>query len=141
VRLKRKWSRRIPHILLDEKQLEEAFLNFILNALDAMPGGGTLMINANLDFQTNDIIVSFLDTGCGINPENLNRLFTPFFSTKEEGVGLGLALAYQIISSHKGRINIESKLGQGTEIVVRLPFQRETDKEKQGSNHGNNPDS
>jgi PAS domain S-box-containing protein len=141
VRLKRKWSRRIPHILLDEKQLEQAFLNFILNALDAMPSGGRLMINANLDFQTKDIIVSFLDTGCGINPENLNKLFTPFFSTKEEGVGLGLYLAYQIISYHKGRINIESKLGQGAEVIVRLPFQRETDKEKEGSNHGNNPNS
>ena len=141
VRLKRKWSRRIPHILLDEKQLEEAFLNFILNALDAMPSGGSLMINANLDFQTNDIIVSFLDTGSGISPENINKLFTPFFTTKEEGVGLGLAVARNIIKSHKGRINIESKVGQGTEVVVRLPFQGETDKEKQGSNHGNNPDS
>jgi signal transduction histidine kinase len=92
-----------------------------------MPGGGTLMINANLDFQTNDIIVSFLDTGSGISPENLNKLFTPFYSTKEEGVGLGLAVAYHIICSHNGRINIESKVGQGTEIVIRLPFQRETE--------------
>lgn len=122
VRLVRKWSRRIPSILLDEKRLEEAFLNFILNALDAMPGGGRLMINAQPDFEANEVVISFLDTGEGIAPENLNKMFTPFFSTKEDGVGLGLCLAHQVISYHKGRINIESKLGQGTDIVVRLPF-------------------
>ncbi|MBU4346569.1 MAG: PAS domain-containing protein, partial [Candidatus Omnitrophica bacterium] len=70
VRLARKWSRRLPSILLDEKRLEEAFLNFILNALDAMPGGGRLMINAHPDFEANEAVVSFLDTGEGIAPEN-----------------------------------------------------------------------
>jgi len=131
VRLARKWSRRIPLILLDEKRLEEAFLNFILNALDAMPGGGRLMINAHPDFKANETVVSFLDTGEGIAPENLNKMFTPFFSTKEDGVGLGLCLAHQVISYHKGRINIESKLGQGTDIIVRLPFsERERERER-----------
>lgn len=122
VRLVRKWSRRIPSILLDEKRLEEAFLNFILNALDAMPGGGRLMINAHPDFTDNEIVISFLDTGEGIAPENLNKMFTPFFSTKEDGVGLGLCLAHQVIGYHKGKIKIESKLGQGTEVIVRFPF-------------------
>jgi len=122
VRLVRKWSRRIPLILLDEKRLEEVFLNFILNALDVMPNGGRLMINTHPDFEANEAVVSFLDTGEGIIPENLNKMFTPFFSTKEDGVGLGLCLARQVISHHKGRINIESKIGQGTDIIVRLPF-------------------
>ena len=132
VRLNRKWSRRIPQIPLDERQLEQAFLNFILNALDAMPNGGRLVINAHVDFQTNEIVVSFLDTGCGISPESLNKLFTPFFSTKEEGVGLGLCLAHQVISYHKGKINIESKIGQGTEVIVRLPFsERERERERE----------
>jgi signal transduction histidine kinase len=122
VRLTLKYSRRLPRILLDEKRLEEAFLNFILNALDAMPNGGRLVINANNDFQNNEVAISFLDTGEGITSENLNKLFTPFFSTKENGVGLGLCLAHQVVSYHKGRINIESKVGQGTEVMVRLPF-------------------
>jgi len=133
VRLARKWSRRIPSMLIDEKRLEEAFLNFILNALDAMPAGGRLMINAHPDFEANEAVVSFLDTGEGIAPENLNKMFTPFFSTKEDGVGLGLCLAHQVISYHKGKIKVESKLGQGTEVIVRLPFsEREREsKEKQ----------
>ena len=122
VRLVHKWSRRLPSLSLDEKRLEEAFLNFILNALDAMPSGGRLMINAHPDFEAKEVVVSFLDTGEGIAPENLNKMFTPFFSTKEDGVGLGLCLAHQVVSYHRGRINIESKLGQGTDIVVRLPF-------------------
>jgi hypothetical protein len=110
VRLARKWSRRLPSILLDEKRLEEAFLNFILNALDAMPGGGRLMINAHPDFEANEVVISFLDTGEGIAPENLNKMFSPFFSTKEDGVGLGLCLAHQVISYHKGRINVVGSL-------------------------------
>ena len=122
VRLTLRYSRRLPRILLDEKRLEEAFLNFILNALDAMSNGGRLVINANTDLQNNEIVVSFLDTGEGITSENLNKLFTPFFSTKENGIGLGLCLAHQVVSYHKGRINIESKVGQGTEVMVRLPF-------------------
>jgi len=124
VRLNHKLSRRIPQILLDEKQLEQAFLNFILNALDAMPDGGHLMINAYPDFKANEIVINFMDTGDGIAPENLNKLFTPFFSTKENGVGLGLCLSHQVINHHKGRVNIESKFGQGTDIEVRLPFKR-----------------
>ena len=79
------------------------------------------MVNAHLDDESNEIVISFLDTGCGITPKNLDKIFTPFFSTKKDGSGLGLCLAHQVISYHKGRIKIESKLGQGTEVIVRLP--------------------
>lgn len=126
VRLTRRWSRRLPQILLDEKRLEESFLNFILNALDAMPDGGRFAITAYSDSSNNEVVVSFSDTGCGISPENLNKIFNPFFTTKESGVGLGLCLAQQVIGYHKGTINIASKVGEGTELVVRLPiFERE----------------
>lgn len=124
VRLTRRWSRRLPSIPLDEKRLEEAFLNIILNALDAMPYGGRLIINAIPDYQANEIAVSFLDTGCGISPEDLNKMFTPFFTTKENGVGLGLCLSHQVIDCHKGSIRIESRVGEGTEVIVRFPFSR-----------------
>jgi len=129
VRLSIRCSRRLPRIPLDGKRLEEAFLNFILNALDAMPSGGRLMINVHPDFEVKEVVISFLDTGEGIAQENLNKMFTPFFSTKEDGVGLGLCLAHQVIDYHKGRIDIESELGQGTDIVVRLPF---SEREREG---------
>lgn len=124
VRLTKRWSRRLPQILLDRKQLEGAFLNLILNALDAMQGGGRLAITAYPDFQNNEVVISFSDTGSGIPPEDINRIFNPFFTTKEDGVGLGLSLALQVISHHKGRIDIESEVDQGTEVVVRLPISR-----------------
>jgi signal transduction histidine kinase len=125
VRLAKRISRRLPSILLDKKQLEEAFLNFMLNSIDAMPEGGRLTITVYPDSENNEIVVNFLDTGCGISPANLNRLFQPFFTTKADGVGLGLYLARQVIGLHKGKVDIESKIGEGTKVIVRLPIQRE----------------
>ena len=130
VRLTQRISRRLPSILLDEKRLEEVFLNFILNALDAMPEGGRLAITAYPNSENNEVVINFLDTGCGISSENSNRLFQPFFTTKNDGVGLGLYLARQVISHHKGKIGIESKVGQGTKVIVKLPISR-TKEEKQ----------
>ncbi|MDP3787047.1 MAG: PAS domain-containing protein [Candidatus Omnitrophota bacterium] len=125
VRLAKRISRRLPSLLLDKKQLEEAFLNFMLNSIDAMPEGGRLTITVYPDSENNEIVVNFSDTGCGISPENLNKLFQPFFTTKADGVGLGLYLARQVIGYHKGKVNIESKIGEGTKVIVRLAIQRE----------------
>ncbi|MBI4655090.1 MAG: PAS domain-containing protein [Nitrospirae bacterium] len=125
VRLAKRIPRRLPYILLDKKQLEEAFLNFMLNSIDAMPEGGRLTITVYPDSGNNEITVNFLDTGCGISEENLSKLYQPFFTTKANGVGLGLYLARQVIGYHKGKVNLESKVGEGTEITVRLPIQRE----------------
>jgi PAS domain S-box-containing protein len=129
VRLVKRISRRLPLILMDKKQLEEAFLNFILNSIDAMPEGGRLTITVYPDSENNEIILNFMDTGCGISPENLPELFQPFFTTKDDGVGLGLYLARQVIGYHKGKVNIESKLGEGTKVIVRLAIQRERERE------------
>ncbi|PIQ95194.1 MAG: hypothetical protein COV68_00520 [Nitrospirae bacterium CG11_big_fil_rev_8_21_14_0_20_41_14] len=71
------------------------------------------------------MLISFVDSGCGISEDNLNRIFDPFFTTKREGTGLGLSLALQIIELHKGKIHIESKPDYGTEVTVRLPVYRE----------------
>ena len=125
VRLTRRLSRRLSQIPLDEKRLEEAFLNFILNALDAMPDGGRMVIAAHPDSRNNEVIVSFSDTGDGIPQENLSKIFNPFFTTKKDGIGLGLCLAQQIISYHKGKLGIKSEVGHGTEITIRLPILRE----------------
>jgi signal transduction histidine kinase len=124
VRMIRRLPKRLPQILLDERRLVEAFSNIILNALDAMPDGGRLTIMAYIDFQDNDIVISILDTGKGIPQEYLNKIFEPFFTTKPDGIGLGLCLARQVINDHKGKIEIESKVSQGTEVTVRLPVLR-----------------
>jgi PAS domain S-box-containing protein len=124
VRMIRRLPRGLPRILLDQRRLIEAFSNIILNAIDAMPDGGRLRIEAWADSLDNEIVISILDTGAGISQENLNKIFEPFFTTKPEGIGLGLCLARQVINDHKGKIEIESKVNQGTEVRVRLPIFR-----------------
>jgi two-component system, NtrC family, sensor kinase len=109
----------LPLVAADEGQLRQAFLNLIRNAADAMTGGGTLSV-ATAAVEGN-VEVRVADTGPGISAEVLPRIFEPFFSTKEGGTGLGLALTHQIIAEHGGRIDVESAEGKGTAFVVRLP--------------------
>ena len=120
----KKWSRSIPPILLDSNLLEQTFLNIILNALNAMPNGGDLTITALVNIKQNEILVSFIDTGEGISPENLDKVIEPFFTTKETGIGLGLSFVRHAIDCHKGKMSIKSKVGQGTEVWVRFPILR-----------------
>ena len=129
--LHKRWSKRLPEILMDEERMEKALLNFVLNGLDSMTRGGSLSINAYPDSQRQEVVVSILDTGKGISQENLEKIFHPFFTTKRDGIGLGLCLAEQVINSHKGTVTINSKTGQGTEVVIRFGLkvskQTETD--------------
>ena len=120
----KKWSRSIPPILLDNDLLEQTFLNLILNAFDAMPNGGDLTITALVNIKQNEIVVSFVDTGKGISPENLDKVIEPFFTTKETGIGLGLSFVRHAIDCHKGKMSIKSKVDQGTEVWVRFPILR-----------------
>jgi PAS domain S-box-containing protein len=131
VRLAKRCSRRLPLMSLDMKRIEEAFLNLILNALDAMPDGGRFVITAHPDFQNNEAVISFSDTGDGISKEDIDKVFQPFFSTKKDGVGLGLSLVHQVTTIHKGKINIKSIIGKGTEVTVRLPLPRERERERE----------
>ncbi len=112
----------LPTFMGDPDQLEQVFVNLIMNALQAMPTGGTLTLRTYME--NRELKIAMQDTGCGIPPENLNRIFTPFFSTKKEvkGVGLGLSVAYGIIQGLKGRIEVESKVGEGTTFTVCLPI-------------------
>ncbi len=100
-------------------ELLQVFLNLGLNALEKMPQGGTLLIKTRV--AKGEIIVSFSDTGEGMSEEVISKIFTPFFSTKQQGLGLGLYIAYNIINAHDGRINVQSKVGTGTIITVVLP--------------------
>ncbi len=114
-------SSDLPEINADKVKLENALMNFISNAIDAMSGGGKLSITANMDKIHQEVMIDIVDNGQGISPENLDKIFEPFFTTKETGTGLGLGLAYQTIKSHHGILNISSEPGNGTHVEIRLP--------------------
>jgi signal transduction histidine kinase len=118
--LKTDFSGNLPKVFADGDQLEQVFLNLLLNARDAMPAGGELSIKT---FQTNgSIAVRIADSGVGIDEGNLKKIFDPFFSTKPtgEGTGLGLAVCYGIVTAHSGKIEVES-YGGGTSFLITLP--------------------
>jgi signal transduction histidine kinase len=104
----------------DENQLFQACLNLILNAADAMPGGGSLIIA----FRTNgtQLCIDFTDTGDGISAELQERIFNPFFTTKEKGSGLGLAKVFAVMESHRGRVDLRSAPGQGATFTLVIPL-------------------
>lgn len=128
IRMVKHISRGLPLINMDKNSLEGVFVNFMLNAIEAMPNGGRLGITAYADTEHNQIVIQFSDTGCGISRENLPKLILPFYTTKEDGTGLGLYLANGIILQHNGSLEFESQVGEGTKITVKLPILRETAK-------------
>ena len=105
----------------DREQLKQAFLNLFLNALQAMPAGGRLVIATTpLD---GEVQVRFTDTGQGIPPESLEKIFNPFFTTRQEGTGLGLAITHRIVQGHGGRIEVASRIGEGTVFTLTFPVE------------------
>jgi len=107
---------------ISHDEIKQVFINIVYNALQAMPRGGELRIRLTV-VQENEALVEFTDTGTGIRPEDLNRIFEPFFSTKEtgDGTGLGLSISYRIVQNHGGRIEVVSEVGKGTVFSVYLP--------------------
>ncbi len=111
----------LPSVRVNPDQIQQVFLNMMLNAIDAMPEGGELTISMK---QEGDMVVmSFCDTGAGIDDAVIDRIFDPFFTTKPvgKGTGLGLSICYGIIREHNGRISVKSKNGEGTTFTIRLP--------------------
>jgi two-component system, NtrC family, sensor histidine kinase HydH len=104
---------------LDAGLLKQAFLNLVLNAIQAMPDGGTMIVTSARN--DSGIEVTIADTGAGISPENRKKLFSPFFTTKQDGTGLGLAITFRIIQNHHGVIDVDSVPGKGTRFTVRIP--------------------
>lgn len=120
-----KLTENLPTIPGSVNHLQQVFLNMLINARDAMPKGGTMTVSTEMkDFRA---IIRFTDTGTGISQENMSKLFTPFFTTKEagKGTGLGLSICNKIISNHKGEIRAESEEGKGTTFIISLPIKRE----------------
>jgi signal transduction histidine kinase len=108
-----------PLVLGDRSQLHIVFSNLIRNARDAMPGGGKLTLAAQSMGDTVEITVQ--DSGVGVKPEDLTRVFEPLYSTKAKGIGLGLSIAHEIVGRHQGTLRVESEVGVGSSFIVCLP--------------------
>jgi PAS domain S-box-containing protein len=110
----------LPPLFIDAEQFKQALYNLFKNALQAMPGGGILKISTHLSDRYAEIHIQ--DNGAGIRPENLPRLFEPYFTTKESGSGLGLLIVRRIINEHHGELQIESRPGSGTIVKILIPL-------------------
>ncbi len=108
-------------IPMDREQMKQVALNLLLNAAQAMPGGGTLTLRGQNSKDGQWVTISIQDSGVGIPDEDMNKLFDPFFSTKEGGIGLGLSIAHRIVDQHHGKIEVESTPGNGTLFTLWLP--------------------
>ena len=119
VRVLKRIGPKLSSIVADGEQLQRVFLKILNNAQDAMPGGGQITVSArNLDKY---VEVSLVDTGVGMTAEEVSRAFDPLYTTKTKGAGLGLAVCQDIVSKHNGSITIESGVGEGTTLLVRIP--------------------
>lgn len=125
LRLKQELEEQLPKIPADSDQLQQVFLNLLLNARDAMPSGGELEIKTQSNAE--EITIEIADSGVGISSENLKQIFDPFFTTKPtgKGTGLGLAVCYGIVTAHNGKIEVTQNNGSGTRFVISLPLRQE----------------
>lgn len=121
VDLKLNFNNLLPHIFIDSSQIQQVFLNIINNAIDALDEKGRLTIETSFD--DGKIHIKFIDNGKGIKEEDLEKIFTPFYTTKDvgSGTGLGLFISYNIIQIYQGTIEIKSKEGKGTAVTIVLP--------------------
>lgn len=110
----------IPQVLFDENQIKQVFFNLLKNAMEAMPDGGRLQVNISAGDAF--VRIDFRDSGIGIRPEELDRIFEPYHTTKAKGTGLGLMIVQRIIKDHGGQIEVSSKEGEGTRFGIMLPL-------------------
>lgn len=122
-RVEVEWSpaTELPAIPLVSDQIQQVFLNLVLNAVEAMPEGGRLQVSTDLTTNPSGVRVTFTDTGVGIEPDRLAEIFEPFHSTRPEGLGLGLYISKEIVEDHGGHLDVESYVGEGTTFTVWLP--------------------
>ena len=120
----------LPDVILDRSQIQGVFMNIIINALDSIESGGTIVVSTGISMSASDtdqkgLEISISDTGCGISPEDLDRLFEPFFTTKEvgKGTGLGLAVSFGIVQRHGGTIRVQSEVGRGSTFTIWIPIE------------------
>jgi two-component system NtrC family sensor kinase len=117
---------RVPMVEADFGQLRQAFINIVINGIEAIGKGGHLRVSTRPLPEENGVEIVFQDDGPGIPPELMQKIFDPFFTTKEKGTGLGLSVVYGIVERHKGHVSVESEPGKGTRFTIRLPAARES---------------
>ncbi len=127
----------MPLVMGDSRSLEQVFINLILNAIQAMPDGGKLMIRSNMiirktieNIYVEYAMITLEDSGIGIPDENIRKLFNPFFTTKDTGTGLGLSITHRIIQEHNGLLEVESKIGKGTKFAISIPTVKKSEELK-----------
>ncbi len=136
IEIKKELSMALPPVMADVQQLNHVFMNLILNAIQAMDGKGTLLLETGMKLDSNRVIIKISDTGPGIAGDVLPHLFDPFFTTKEEGkgTGLGLSLVYGIIKNHGGTVKAVNNPGGGAAFIIEMPL--DGGKEKEGERNG-----
>jgi PAS domain S-box-containing protein len=120
-----KLSPSLPEVSIDCNQLSQVFVNLILNAIDAMPNGGELTVKSFV--KRNNIVIQFKDQGLGIPKENLIKIFDPFYTTKEKGTGLGLAVSYNIVKKMNGTLTVESEVNKGSTFTITIPIKERSE--------------
>jgi signal transduction histidine kinase len=113
---------RLPEIAADPDLLHRALSNLVLNAMDAMPNGGALTLRTRRE--DGKVVIEVADTGSGLTPEECERIFTPYYTSKQHGTGLGLAIVQSVVTDHGGRISVRSEPGRGTTFAIELPDNR-----------------
>jgi len=120
VKILKEFTSPLPTVEIDEKQMQEVFMNLLRNAFEAITDGGTITVVTK--HKGDDIQIDFTDTGDGISESDMQQIFDPFFTTKEHGTGLGLSVCYGIVKSHNGDLKYTSRLGEGTTASIQLPI-------------------
>jgi len=121
IKIIRDFPESLPLIMFDRDQIQQVFMNLLVNSQEAMPEGGSIYISAKLSLDKKYIQIQFTDTGAGISEEHLNKIFDPFFTTKEKGTGLGLSIVLGIIENHSGKLDVKSRIGEGSTFIIKLP--------------------
>jgi signal transduction histidine kinase len=131
IQVNKGWAALQDGVMGNSYQLQQAFMNLVLNAIDSMQPGGLLTVATQsisgegrgaVSAGSRELLLTISDSGCGISAENLRRLFEPFFTTKQGGTGLGLHITRRIVTQHEGTISVDSTLGAGTTFIVLLPL-------------------
>jgi signal transduction histidine kinase len=143
VEIVRRFGHDLPKVWIDREQMKQVFMNVILNAIQAMQDGGSIVIATSLSARSDGelireyVQIEIRDTGVGIPEENLEHIFDPFFTSKDEGSGLGLAVSHQIVQEHGGFMTVESQLGKGTAFFVHVPIGKPVRPITNGQAHAN----
>ena len=141
IRLVRKMSTKLPNIPMDANQIEQVFVNLLINATEAIGEDGIITVSSWQEEGGKQLTAEISDTGCGIPRDIVGKIFEPFFSTKSKGTGLGLSVSYGIVKNHKGTLRVSSRPGKGTSFTLTLPVMAESgsansSNDKQEIRHG-----